>query len=333
MMRLDSIAALSAEPEEYMLHANQVWVWVVFNLGMLALLFLDLGVLHRRQRALSLKESLLGVTFWVVLALAFNGLLLFWRGPERALEFFTGYLIEYSLSIDNMFVFLLIFSYFRVPAPYQYRVLFWGIFGALVMRALFIILGIALLRHFHGIIYIFGIFLVLTGFKMLGQKGRLVHPEKNPLLRLFRRWLPLSEQYEGGRFMVRRGGRWLATPLLVVLLVVETTDLFFAFDSIPAILAVTTDPFIVYSSNVFAILGLRALYFALAGMMSRFHQLHYGLALILIFVGIKMLLADVFRMPTGLALGVIAALLALSVLASLIRRRRPEQGAPLAGDH
>jgi len=297
---------------------NQVLLWVAFNVFILAMLVLDLWVFHRKTHVIQLKEALLWVAFWVALALLFNTGIYFWRGTDKALEFLAGYLIEYSLSADNIFVFLLIFSYFRVPAQYQHKALFWGILGALVMRAIFIATGITLITHFSWVIYVFGVFLVLTGIKMILQKNQEIHPEKNPVLKLFRRFMPVTEQYEGGRFFVRRTGRVLATPLFVVLLVLETTDVVFAVDSIPAILAITVDPFIVYTSNVFAILGLRALYFALAGMMRMFHCLHYGLSIILAFVGVKMLLTEFYKIPTGIALGVVAGILFVSVIASVV---------------
>jgi len=288
------------------------------------MLALDLGVFHRKAHVIKIKEALLWSAFWIGLSLLFNLGIYFWRGPETALEFLTGYLIEKSLSVDNIFVFLLIFSYFRVPSLYQHKVLFWGILGALVMRAIFIATGVTLIQKFHWIIYIFGAFLILTGIKMALQKDKKIHPERNPVLRLFRRYMPVTDDYKDDKFFVKRAGHYLATPLFVVLLVVETTDIIFAVDSIPAILAITLDPFIVYTSNVFAILGLRALYFALAGIMQLFHHLHYGLSAILVFVGVKMLLADIYKIPVGIALGVIASILLISVIASVIWPRKAE---------
>jgi tellurite resistance protein TerC len=299
-----------------------MWMWVGFNLFVLAMLALDLGVFHRKPHEVTIKEALVWSGVWVALALLFNLGLYYWRGPEPALEFLTGYLIEKSLSVDNIFVFLLIFSYFRVPASYQHRVLFWGILGALVMRAAFIALGISLIRRFHWVIYVFGAFLILTGVKMALEKGKEIHPERNPVLRLFRRFVPVTDDYQSSKFFVKQRGRYFATPLFIVLLVVETTDVIFAVDSIPAILAITLDPFIVYTSNVFAILGLRALYFALAGVMRLFHHLHYGLSAILVFVGAKMLLADFYKIPVGVALGVIAGVLIISVIASMAFPRK-----------
>jgi tellurite resistance protein TerC len=300
---------------------NEIIPWAVFNIFVLAMLALDLGVFHRRAHVIKIKEALVWSAVWIALALLFNLGIYFWRGPETALEFLTGYLIEKSLSVDNIFVFLLIFSYFGVPTLYQHKVLFWGILGALIMRAVFITAGITLIEKFHWTIYLFGAFLVLIGIKMALQKERKIQPERNPLLRLFRRCVPVAEDYAEGRFFVRRAGRYLATPLFIVLIVVETTDVIFAVDSIPAILAITLDPFVVYTSNVFAILGLRALYFALAGVMELFHHLHYGLSAVLVFVGIKMLLADLYKIPVSIALSVVAGILLVSVMASILDKK------------
>ncbi len=302
--------------------SSQVLLWIAFNIFVLAMLALDLGVFHRKAHVVKIKEALAWSAFWIALALLFNLVVYFWRGPETALEFLTGYLIEKSLSLDNLFVFLLIFSYFRVPPLYQHKILFWGILGALIMRAVFILTGITLIQEFHWVIYIFGGFLILSGIKMGLQKDKEIHPERNPVLRLFRRFMPVTDSYKDNKFFIKRAGRYLATPLFVVLLVIETTDVIFAVDSIPAILAITQDPFIVYTSNVFAILGLRALYFALAGLMRLFHYLHYGLSAILVFVGIKMLLADIYKIPVAIALGVVAGILLISVIASIIRPRK-----------
>lgn len=301
---------------------RQVLLWVVFNLFVLAMLGLDLKVFHRKAHEVKIKEALVWSAIWITMALLFNLGIYLWRGPETALEFLTGYLIEKSLSIDNIFVFLLIFSYFRVPASYQHKVLFWGILGALVMRAILIAMGITLIQKFHWVIYLFGTFLILTGIKMAFEKDKEIHPERNPVVRIFRRFMPVTDDYEGDKFFAKKAGRSLATPLFIVLLVVETTDLIFAVDSIPAIIAITGDPFIVYTSNVFALLGLRALYFALGGVMQRFHYLHYGFAIILVFVGIKMLLADIYKIPIGIALGVIASVLFISVIVSVVRPRK-----------
>jgi len=304
--------------------SNQILWWVVFNIFVLAMLAIDLGVFHRKAHEIKTKEALIWSAIWITLALLFNLGIYFWRGPQTALEFLTGYLIEKSLSVDNIFIFLLIFSYFRVPALYQHKVLFWGILGALVMRAIFIAAGVTLIQKFHWLIYIFGGFLILTGIKMALEKEKKIHPERNPVLRLFRRFVPVTSDYEGDKFLVKREGRYFATPLFITLLIVETTDVIFAIDSIPAILAITLDPFIVYTSNVFAILGLRSLYFALAGIMQLFHYLHYGLSAILVFVGAKMLLAYIYKIPVDIALGVVAGFLLISVIASIIRPREAE---------
>lgn len=302
-------------------------LWGGFGVLVVALLALDLGVFHRKAHVVRLKESLASSAVWVALALLFNLGIYFWRGPEPALEFLTGYVIEKVLSIDTIFVFLLIFSYFRVPAQYQHTVLFWGIVGALVMRLVLIAAGVALIQAFHWLIYVFGAFLILTGIKMALQKDKQIHPDRNLVVRLLRRFMPVTDQYEGSRFFIRRNGRRLATPLFVVLLVVETTDLIFAIDSVPAILAITEDLFIVYTSNVFALLGLRALYFALAGIVRFFHYLHYGFAAILAFAGLKMVLAGVYKIPVTMALGVIAAILFVTMLASVARPRRDQIAA------
>jgi tellurite resistance protein TerC len=294
-------------------------MWVAFNVFVLVMLAVDLGVVHRRAHEVALKEALVWSGIWIALALLFALGVYTWDGPQPALEFLTGYLIEKSLSVDNIFVFVLIFSYFKVPMRYQHTVLFWGILGALVMRAIFIFAGIALLQRLHWILYVFGALLILTGIKMVTEKDKEIHPDKNPLLRLFRRLVPVTEDYHADHFFVKQAGHYAATPLFIVLLVVETTDVIFAVDSIPAILGITTDPFLVYTSNVFAILGLRALYFALAGVVRLFHYLHYGLSAILIFVGVKMLLADVYKLPVGVALGVIAGLLLMAIIASVMR--------------
>jgi tellurite resistance protein TerC len=302
--------------------SSHVWMWVAFNVFVLVMLAVDLGVVHRRAHEVSLKEALVWSGIWIALSLLFALGLYVWYGSQPALEFLTGYLIEKSLSVDNIFVFVLLFSYFRVPARYQHKVLFWGILGALVMRAIFIMAGIALLQRLHWIIYVFGALLIVTGIKMVTEKDKEIHPDKNPVLKLFRRLVPVTQDYHADHFFVKQAGHYAATPLFIVLLVVETTDVIFAVDSIPAILGITVDPFLVYTSNVFAILGLRALYFALAGVMLLFHYLHYGLSAILVFVGVKMLLADVYKLPVGVALGVIAGILLLAIVASVLRPRR-----------
>ena len=309
-----------------------IWLWVGFNLFVLAMLALDLGVFHRHAHVVSIKEASIWSVVWISLALTFNaGLYFFWdvlapasaySNADAALAFLTGYLIEKSLSVDNIFVFVLIFTYFAVPAAYQHRVLFWGIIGALLMRGALIAVGAVLLKEFHWIIYIFGAFLVFTGVKMALHRNEELHPERNPVVRLFRRIMPVADKFEGDKFFIRRAGAWVATPLFIVLLLVESTDLIFAVDSIPAIFAVTNDPFIVYTSNVFAILGLRSLYFVLAGMIHKFVYLKQGLAVVLCFVGTKMLLVDIYKIPVAASLGVIATILTIAVIASLLRARR-----------
>jgi len=298
--------------------SESIMLWVGFNLFIVLMLALDLGVIHRKAHVIHFREGLRWSAGWISLALAFGVVVYFWRGPEIGLQFFTGYLIEESLSVDNLFVMLMIFTYFRVPALYQHRVLFWGILGALIMRATFIVTGVALIEKFHWMIYFFGAILIFTGVKMALEKDKEIHPEHNPVLKLFRRLMPVTKDYVGGKFFTRLDGRRWATPLMVVLVLIETTDLIFAVDSVPAVLAISSDPFIVYTSNVFAILGLRSLYFALAGMMNRFQYLHYGLAVILTFVGAKMLLADVVEIPIQIALGVVLGVLALSIVISLL---------------
>ena len=300
----------------------QLWLWIGFGVFVLAMLALDLGVFHRKSHIVGMKEALTWSVVWIALALLFNAGVWYWRGPDQGLTFLTGYVVELSLSVDNLFVFLLIFAYFKMPAQYQHKVLFCGILGALVMRAVFIGAGIALIQKFHWIIYVFGAILVISGLKMAFEKDKEVHPEKNPVLRLFRRFMPVTGEYHGGDFFVKREKLRLATPLFIVLLMMETTDLVFAVDSVPAVLAITTDPFIVYTSNVFAILGLRSMFFALTGIMKLFHYLHYGLAAVLVFVGGKMLLAGFYKIPTLASLLVIVGLLAVAVVASLFHAAR-----------
>jgi TerC family integral membrane protein len=299
--------------------------WILFNLFVVLMLGLDLGVLHRRAHAVKFREAMAWSVMWVALAAGFAVLVYFWHGRAPALEFVTGYVVELSLSVDNLFVFLLIFRYFRVPPHLQHRVLFWGILGALIMRGIFILLGVSLIRRFHFIVYLFGAFLVYTGIKLFREHEKDIHPENNPLLRLFRRWMPVTPDYVGGKFFVRQPGLY-ATPLLIVLLVVETTDVLFATDSVPAILAITLNAFIVYTSNVFAILGLRSLYFALAGLMDKFRYLHYGLALILTFIGVKMLVSGYYVISTEIALAVVGVTLAVSMLASVAVQPRSGGG-------
>jgi tellurite resistance protein TerC len=299
-----------------------VLFWILFNLFVLAMLALDLVVFHRRAHTIKFREALTWSALWIGLAGVFAVVVYFWHGRGATLEFITGYVIELSLSIDNLFVFLLIFKYFRVDSTHQHKVLFWGILGALVMRAVFILLGVGLIQKFEWIIYLFGALLVYSGIKLFRQQEAEIHPERNPVLKLVRRWMPVTKDYVGNKFFVRQQRCLSATPLLIVLIVVETTDLLFAVDSIPAILGITRDAFIVYTSNVFAILGLRSMYFALAGMMELFHYLHYGLALVLVFVGGKMLVSHYVEIPTELALGVVAVILLISVLVSVVHPQK-----------
>ncbi len=302
---------------------EQPLLWIGFNLFVLAMLAVDLGVFHRTAHAVTFRESVAWTCIWVVLALLFNLGIWHFSGSQKALQFFTGYLIEKSLSVDNVFVFALLFSYFAVPATYQHKVLFWGILGALVMRAIMIVLGAALIAKFAWIIYVFGGFLILTGIKMIVKREEEIHPERNPVVKAFKKLMPVTADYRQDRFFVREDGVRKATPLFVVLLLVEISDVIFAVDSIPAIFAVTTDPFIVYTSNVFAILGLRSLYFALAGVMDKFHYLKIGLGVVLTFVGVKMILAHTaWKIDTLISLGVIVLILLASVVMSLLRPKR-----------
>ncbi|HEX8280719.1 MAG TPA: TerC family protein [Chthoniobacterales bacterium] len=297
---------------------DSAWLWIGFNLFVLAMLALDLGVFHRKSHAISCKEALAWSGVWISLALLFNAALWFYAGEQKALQFFTGYLIEKSLSVDNIFVFALLFGFFAVPAQYQHKVLFWGILSALVMRGIMIGAGAALIAQFTWVIYIFGAFLIFTGLKMLIVRAdTTVDPENNIVVRWFKRVVPMTRDFRGDRFTVVENGKRYATPLLLVLVLVEIADLVFAVDSIPAIFAVTTDPFLVYTSNVFAILGLRSLYFALAGVMHRFVYLKPGLALVLTFVGVKMMLGHTaWKIDTLVALGVVASILTGAILLS-----------------
>lgn len=300
------------------------WQWGSFLALILAMLALDLGVVHRKEHRIGLREAVVWSVVWTAVALLFNAWIYQRFGSKPGLEFFTGYVIERSLSFDNIFVFVVLFNYFAVPPKLQHRVLFWGILGALLSRGLFIALGTALLTRFEWLLLVFGAFLVYSGVKILRGDDSEVHPENNPVLRLFQRFVPLTSEYHGKKFFVRLDHRRLATPLMLVLVVVETTDVLFAVDSIPAVFGVTRDPFIVFTSNIFAILGLRALYFLLAGLMHKFHYLSYGLGLVLVFVGAKMLGERWYRIPTGLSLGIVLALLTVSILISLLRPPPPE---------
>lgn len=302
--------------------------WLVFGVIIVGLLAIDLGISHRHLHEIKLKEALIRSAIWVSAALIFAVIVLIWKGSEKSLEFLTGYIIEESLSVDNLFVFLIIFSYFKVPKKYEHEILFWGIIGACITRGIFIVLGVELVHRFQWILYIFGVILLLTAVRLMFEKDKEVHPEKNILLRLFKRIMPVTPHCEEGKFFIRQGGKTYATSLFVVLLVVESTDVLFAVDSIPAILGITHDPFIVYTSNIFAILGLRSLFFALSGIMTLFHHLHHGLALILAFVGIKMLIHDIYKIPIAYALLAIAMILFLSILASLIWPKKKPSTLP-----
>ena len=297
-------------------------LWGGFLAFVLAMLALDLGVFHRKAHEVSIKEAATWSGVWVALALLFNAGLFVFSGQQAALEFTTGYLIEKALSIDNIFVFVVIFAYFGIPAKFQHRVLFWGILGALVLRAIFVVLGGAFLQQFHWAIYVFGAILIATGIKLLLQRTDQSDPGRNPVVRLVKRFLPVKQDTNCERFFVRENGVLMATPLFLALLAVEFTDVVFAIDSIPAIYAITSDPFLVFTSNIFAILGLRSLYFLLAGIVDKFRYLKVGLACVLLFVGAKMTMVDFYKVPTGASLAVIALLLGGSILASLWRSRR-----------
>ncbi len=300
------------------------WGWATFIVFVLFLLALDLGILHRKNHEVGVKEALGWTAVWVSLALFFNLGVWYFFGKQKAIEFLTGYLIEYSLSVDNLFVFLTLFTYFHVPKIYQHRVLFWGIIGALLMRGAMIGAGAVLIQRFHWIIYLFGAFLVFTGIKMLTKEDEKLEPERNPIVRLFRKFFPVTTEYRGEHFWVYEQGRLWATPLFIVLICVEVTDLIFAVDSIPAIFAITPDPFIVFTSNVFAILGLRSLYFALSSIMHFFHYLKYGLGIVLAFVGAKMLMSHYYPIDTLVSLGVVLSILTGSIIASFFHRPAPE---------
>jgi tellurite resistance protein TerC len=297
----------------------QVWLWIIFNVSTISLLILDIKISSRKQEPMSIKEALLWSAGWISLALLFNGVIYWLQGPERAMTFFTCYLIEESLSMDNMFVFLMIFNYFKVPPQSQHKVLFYGILGAVVMRFIFIFLGVTLVEKFHWLIYLFGAFLVFTGIKMLTSQDKEIHPDKNPVVRFFCKYFPVTGNYEGRKFFVVKNEKKYFTTLFIVVLVVMTSDLLFAVDSIPAVIAITQDLFLVYTSNILAIMGLRALFFVLSGMMDLFYYLQQGLSIILIFIGTKMILDHFFPIPVEIALGVVAGILAISVIASLLR--------------
>lgn len=297
---------------------ESVILWSGFNLFVLGMLALDLGVFHKKSHTVTVREALIWTGVWISLSMLFNVFIYYYFNEEKAFEFFTGYLIEKSLSVDNIFVIILIFSYFRVPEEYQHKVLFWGILGALVMRIIFILSGIELIHRFHWLIYIFGGFLIFTGIKMLVSDDSKIDPEKNPLIKIAKKLFAITKDFEGDKFFIKRDSRTWATPLFLVVILIEATDLIFAVDSIPAILAISDDPFIVYTSNVFAILGLRSLYFALSGIEKYFHYLKFGLSAILVFVGVKMCIVDFYKIPTGISLIVIVFILAIAMLSSVL---------------
>ncbi|MFN2505082.1 MAG: TerC family protein [Acidimicrobiales bacterium] len=316
----------AAGPADFVSLDVPLWAWAALVAAITVLLLADLLIVHRRPHAVSLREAAIESAVWISLGLSFSAVVAWAFGGGAAGEYLAGYLIEKSLSVDNVFVWAVIFGYFAVPAKYQFRVLFWGIFGALVLRAIFIFAGVTLIETFDWILYVFGAFLLFTAVRIARHSGSEVHPEANPVLRVVRRIIPSTTEYDGQRLFTRRSGRRLATPLLAVLVLVETTDVVFAVDSIPAILAVSREPFIVFASNAFAILGLRALYFLLAGMADRFRYLNYGLAVILGFVGVKMLIVEWYHLPTWLSLVVIASVLTVTVWASLrAEGREPAQ--------
>ncbi len=305
---------------------TETLAWILFNIFVAVMLALDLGVFHRGSQTLSVKQALAWSAFWIGLAAIFAALLASWQGKTVALEFSTGYVIELSLSADNLFIFLLIFRYFKLPQAEQHNVLFWGIIGAIFMRAAFIFAGVGLIHRFHWIVYGFGTLLVYSGIRLLFQRGEQVNPEKNPLVRAFRRFFPVTEEYVDGKFFVRHE-QICATPLLLVLIVIETTDLVFAVDSIPAVLSITLNTFVVYTSNIFAILGLRSLFFALASLLEIFEYLHYGISCVLVFVGVKMILSRYYPIRTEISLAVIAGILLLTIVASILNRRKPDRSA------
>lgn len=300
---------------------DQAWFWI-FNIIIAILLSLELFVFHRKSHVVKVREALWMTAFWIAIAITFNVFVYYIRGTEDALNFLTGYLVEKALSVDNLFVFFLIFSYFRVPDHLLHTVLFWGIFGAIVMRAIFILFGIALVQNFHWVIYLFGGFLVITGIKLAMEKDKEIHPESNIIIRLFQRFFPVTPHFFEDKFFIKQNGRYLATPLFLVLIAIETTDVIFAIDSIPAIIGITEDPFIVYTSNILAILGLRSLYFALSHVLTLFHYLHYGLAFILVFIGIKMLISGYITIPVTVSLGTVVSILLFSIVASILNPRK-----------
>ena len=310
------------------------YFWILFNLFALGMLVLDLRVFHRPGRVMGFRRALGLSLMYVALAAVFAGILYLWQGQQSALEFVTGYVLELSLSVDNLFLFLVIFNFFAVPEQQQHRVLFWGVVGALLLRGIFIVAGVGLIQRFHWLLFIFGALLVYSGIRVCVMGAHQIDPSANPIVRAFRRWMPVTEDYHGGRFFVRNArddGRLYATPLLIVLLVIETTDVLFAVDSIPAILAITLNAFIVYTSNVFAILGLRSLYFAVSGLIKIFRFLHYGLGAVLVLVGLKMVASDYFKVPIAATLSVVAAIILVSIALSLLFPGPGKSGRDRAG--
>ena len=313
-----------------------LYFWILFNVFALVMLIIDLRVFHRPGHVVKFREALGWSLMYVAMAIAFAGILYFWQGRQSSLEFVTGYVVELSLSVDNLFVFLVIFNYFAVPDEQQHRVLFWGILGALILRGIFIGAGVQLIQRFHWLLFVFGALLIYSGIRVCLTGEHQVDPSSNPVVKALRRWIPVTTEYRGGRFFVRNpqeNGRLYATPLLVVLLVIETTDVLFAVDSIPAVLAITLKAFIVYTSNVFAILGLRSMYFAVSGLMKVFRFLHYGLAVILILVGVKMILGDYFEIPIGITLGTVALVLLISIALSVAYPAKDDGGNTIKKDN
>lgn len=327
-MILTTFAALTSH-EQFASFDVPAWVWISLVAVLTGLLLLDLLLVHRTPHVISFKEAAVESAVWVALGIGFVFVILWWQGGQAAGEYFAGYLIEKSLSVDNVFVWAVLFSYFGVPPQYQFRVLFWGVFGALVMRAIFIFAGVALLETFDWILYVFGAFLLITAIKIARHSGSEVHPERNPVLKLVRRVVPTSNHYDGQKLFTRENGRRVGTPLFTVLVLVEATDVVFAIDSVPAILAVSREPFIVFASNAFAILGLRSLYFLLAGMAGRFRYLNVGLGVVLGFVGVKMMLANVYHLPVFISLGIIAVILGVAIWASIAADRRQHGHGPV----
>ena len=309
--------------------SNQLWIWVIFNLAVLGMLFFDLGVFHKRDRTITLKESIVWSVLWIIVALIFNSGVYIWAGPSKGAEFLTCYIIERSLSFDNIFVFILIFSYFKVEDQYKYKILFWGILGALVSRAVCIFSGVALVNKFHWMTYVFGAFLVFMGVKLVFEDGKKIKPEDNPVIKIFKRIFPVSDSSEGGKFFLFKAGRLMATPILLVLVVIDTFDIIFAADSIPAALAITSDSFTIYSANILAILGLRAMYFAVEAFVKMFRYFNYGISVVLVFIGIKMLITDHYKISTGASLAAIVIVLGIAVLLSVIVKDNKNTADPV----